>query len=594
MILNLETNMKNNPKSFWKHVDLKSNRGLPTEMTYDGKEFHNEQNIANLFANHFSSVYTLKTLPDYNFGQKLFNDTVHDLNINKAEILSILKNLNTNSSSGPDLINPIILKHCSDELVEPLFILFNIITETGEFPTEWKKSFIVPIFKSGNKCDISNYRPISIINVLSKIFEKALFNRLSNFLYNRIIHEQHGGMPGRSTTTNLLVFREYISDAFYNNLNVHVAYLDIKKAFDTVNHQLLLSKLQHYGVTGKLLLLIKNYLLNRTQIVKCNNTFSEPIILTSGIPQGSNLASLFYLIYVNDIKNAITDCKFLLFIDDLKIYLEIKSDSDIKLFQNTLISVNEWNIKNGLEFNLKKCETLSYNKDAIISNHNYHINNESLTKVTNTKDLGVYFQFNLDFTEHINYIITKSIKKLNYIKIVTKKLYNPNILIILYNSLVKSILMYCSSVWNPRKKTLSDKLEFVQHKFLRFLSYKINKPMHFKNHNFEPILRSFNLQTLQISRYKNDLKFLHKLVNNHINCNDLINTIKYYSSITPMRSVKNIKIFNVDLKLIFYPIMKSIYHLANLNNKWIILEDLSIYEFNELLNKNIHNMLLPY
>ena len=154
--------------------------------------------------------------------------------------------------------------------------------------------------------------------------------------------------------------------------------------------------------------------------------------------------------------------------------------------------------------------------------------------------------------------------------------------------------MYCSTVWNPSIKKLSDKLESVQHKFFRFLSYKINKPMSFKNHNFEPILNHFNYQTLQVSRYKNDLKFLHKVVNEYIDCSDICNQIKYYSSINPIRNSKNIKMFDVNLKFIFYSVIKKVMHFANLNIKYIVLKDLSICEFNSLLNKNVNNMLLPY
>ena len=201
---------------------------------------------------------------------------------------------------------------------------------------------------------VINYRPIAIINVFSKLIEKIIFKKLSVHLNKFIIPEQHGGLPGRSTVTNLLVFNEYVSDAFSKSKSVQVVYLDIAKAFDTVNTSIIVKKLEQYGINGVLLMLIKNYLTNRKMIVKFNNSTSDPFNAESGIPQGSNLGPLLFNIFMNDVHQVIKFSKFLLFIDDLKIFLKYSDINELKLLQNDLISIEEWAHVNKVNFNLKK------------------------------------------------------------------------------------------------------------------------------------------------------------------------------------------------------------------------------------------------
>lgn len=262
MINDIEIQKDKNPKKFWKFVNgAKKKITIKNEMYLNDITKNNEAEIANLFASHFKSVYSKQNLPTYNITAEPA-EVLDEITISKKEIINVINELKTNTSAGPDSIHPQIIKMCSKELLEPLYILFNKAIKEGIFPNEWKNAFIIAVYKSGDVCNVKNFRPISIINTISKIFEKILFLKLSPHLQKIIISKQHGGMPHKSTITNLCTFNEYIAQAFSENCNVFVIYLDVSKAFDMVNHKLLISKLQQYGITGKVLSLIESYLTN--------------------------------------------------------------------------------------------------------------------------------------------------------------------------------------------------------------------------------------------------------------------------------------------------------------------------------------------
>ena len=263
LITKIDKKLLNNPRDLWKYVNSKDNqKGYPKEMYLDNSHSNSESIIADLFSNYFKGFYIDKRLDNYS-SQTYTNNILDCIIITSTDIINTIKTLKCNTSSGPDTINPIVVKNCSDAMIEPLFILFSNMLQTGIYPDELKKSFIIPIFKSGDKSDIRNYRPISIINVFSKIFEKILFNKINSFIYEKIISEQHGGIPGKSILSNLTIFNDYVGRAFYDNYKVVVTYLDASKAFDRVVHSLLINKLSQYGIKGMLLEIISSYLSNR-------------------------------------------------------------------------------------------------------------------------------------------------------------------------------------------------------------------------------------------------------------------------------------------------------------------------------------------
>jgi hypothetical protein len=250
------------------------------------------------------------------------------------DILQALQNLDASKGPGPDGIPPVFMKSLAMELTAPLFWLFNMSLESGIFPRIWKNSFLVPIFKSGRKSDVRNYRGIAIISCIPKLFEAIVNEKLFLQIKNRIIDNQHGFYKGRSTSTNLIEFVDYSLNAMDNGNHVEALYTDFSKAFDRIDIPMLLFKLQKNGIEPGLLKWLESYLTNRQQIIKLNGKKSSPIQVTSGVPQGSHLGPLLFILYVNDISFILKNLKVLIYADDMKLYLEIRNEEDINIFQN--------------------------------------------------------------------------------------------------------------------------------------------------------------------------------------------------------------------------------------------------------------------
>ena len=306
--------------------------------------------------------------------------------------------------------------------------------------------------------------------------------------------------------------------------------------------------------------------------------------MTSAIPQGSNLATLFFILYINDIKSHIHNSDFLLFIDDLKIFIEVKNNSSITNLNNDLNNISIWAKNNNLKYNPSKCNAVLYSKTYKIDLNTIYIANSLISNISEVKDLGILYQSNFKFNKHIDNIIFKAQRKINYLKFFCKRFKNIKLLIILYNSMVKSNLMYGSIIWNPNKKGIVESIEKVQHLFLRFLSYKTNMHMRFDDHNYTPIMNFTKIKTLENSRAINDLKFIYKLLNKIIDCPQLLTKIDSFKPINPIRNPNNF--FIIDNKLLFYSVIQRICYLCNLNKKWLKLKDLSLYQFVNLINKN--------
>ena len=383
MILNKESNVNKNPRNFWKIIKGNNKKSIPTVMKFNDIESNNNSEIVNLFAEHFSTVYKRSKLNLYPLNVN--NEKIIDsINITELDIENVIKTTNLNTAAGPDEIHPVVIKNCSKSFILPLLLLFSKILESCTYPELWKISYITPVFKANDKCDISNYRPITTISIFAKLFEKMLFNKISHQLYSHIIPQQHGGVPGLSTTTNLLVLTEYIHKSCNEKIRTQVVYLDMVKAFDKVNHELLIHKLSQYGIRGNLLNLIKSYFCKRQLIVKYNNEFSNSFELISGIPQGSNLSSLFFITYVNDILNVVEESKLLLYIDDIKIYLNCSSQNYASSIQNDINRICDWAELNDLHFNIIKSCAVYYTKSNFNYNLKYFIKNNELINLFRT------------------------------------------------------------------------------------------------------------------------------------------------------------------------------------------------------------------
>lgn len=444
--------------------------------------------------------------------------------ISEDEIADYLISIDDKSSTGPDGIPPIFLKKCFSVLVKPLHYLFNLSLSTGVFPTFWKKSFVTPIHKSGSKNDICNYRAISKLSAIPKLFEAIISKKLSSILLNYISPAQHGFLMKHSIFTNLLVYQNFLTNALDQGLQVDTIYTDFQKAFDKVDHILLYYKLKSFGIDGNFLKWLYSYLTNRTQAVKISFHSSQNFQVSSGVPQGSHLGPLLFLIFIDDLPHYILDnsniAHILLFADDAKIFCKINSEADQINLQSILDKFVIWSKKNYLPLNINKCNVISFTRRANPLLNQYIINECPLSRVNSIKDLGIHFDSDLGFKLNHKTILNKSYKMLGFLNRNTKEFKNPRCLKLLYTSLVRSNLEFGSLVWSQNLTTFYSELDNVQNKFLKNISYKLNLP--FSRDSIIPIQVSLDLDSLSLRRNLTDIMFIFDIINGFVLCPELL------------------------------------------------------------------------
>jgi Reverse transcriptase (RNA-dependent DNA polymerase) len=324
-----------------------------------------------------------------------------------------------------------------------------------------------------------------------------------------------------------------LNDAFMKGYQVDVIFTDFSKAFDTVNHTILTDILRSFGICNPLSAWLSSYFSNRSLIVKYKNYFSSIFPQISGVPQRSHLAPILFLIYINDISFLFS--KMLLFADDLKIFRIVKSLDDAALLQSDLNALVKWCDRNALSLNVQKCKFMSFNRSRSNISFSYNINNISLEKVFNCKDLGVFFDSKLTYNTHINYIKNKSLKLFGFIKFSCSNFNNLNALRVIYCSIIRSTLEYCSIIWSNNLQKHHLTLEAIQNKFLGFLCYRCNIPR-IPHTSYGPILTFFSLDSLELRRIKLDLYFLYNILHNNIDCPEFLNRLSF---LVPQRSTRS-------------------------------------------------------
>ena len=375
-------------------------------------------------------------------------------------------------SAGYDGVTAIPLKRLNYVTTKPLALIFNISMASGAIPSAWKKSIITPIFKKGDKSCANNYRPISLTSIVGKLMESIIKDSLlSYFSKNDLLYpKQYGFLPKKSTNAQLLRYFNEISSCLLDGCQVDAVYLDFSKAFDSIVHSKLVFKLQKYGISDSLLEWISCFLTDRIQTVKVNNSFSEWSPVVSGVPQGSVLGPLLFLIYINDLSTSCPDLKLLfLFADDAKCFACIRSLNDCIILQSSLDSVSNWSNLWQLNLASDKCQTLSFTYHTASFLFNYSVNSIPLVRVGDVLDLGVRFSQELSFSTHIKDMCNKGRRKASII-LNCFKTKNRAILFRAFSTFVRPILDYCSNLWCPYKKSEIDLIESVQKRFTKRLN----------------------------------------------------------------------------------------------------------------------------
>lgn len=506
-VSDIEVKLSSNTKCFFSYTkSQRASNSLPNVMHHGNVTATDSHSVCNLFANYFASVYQT---PDRsaNDGNQLLADFVMNA-IEIEEVKRVLVKLDQYKASSPDSIPAVFYKNLSNSLSLPLSILFNKSIDEGTFPELWKISYVLPTFKAGNRSKVENYRPISILCTISKVFERIMFNRLYSHVKGHISTSQHGFVPGRSVQSNLLEFVSFIVESISKGGQVDTVFTDFSKAFDKVSHDLLISDLGGVGVKGNCKDWFRTYLVGRTQFVMIGNVKSIGMKPSSGIPQGSILGPLLFLIFINGLPAIFKSSWSSLFADDHKLSKKIDDVGDCLALQEDLNLLSKWCENRRLDLNVKKCHTLSitYKPDKI--DYDYSINGEGTTKVSIKKDLGVEIDKKAKFNYHIRSVTRKCYQTIGFIFRTTKRFKDPKSILKLYYAYVRSRLDYCCSVWNPQYIKFIDQVERVQRKFTRLLYHRFNwtKP------DYKTRLRQLRMLSLETRRIQMDEILLHNII----------------------------------------------------------------------------------
>ena len=506
----LAKDAKLNPKRFFQYV---SNRTKPKEsvanLKYEGGLTSSDIEKADVLNKFFASVFTTETEePIPPISHHNVTPTC-DVTVTVKQMEKALRELNPAKSPGPDEIHPKVLHEACSELAEPLKLLFDRTLVEGKLPLDWKKAEVKPIFKKGDRSNPGNYRPVSLTSLVCKLFEGFIRDSLCDHLtsHSLLSEAQFGFTKGRSCVTQLLATTKDWIVSLDEGCPVDALYLDFRKAFDTVPHTRLLTKLKSYGIGGNLLNWVTDFLSGRSQFVNINNSTSGQINVTSGVPQGSVIGPTLFIYFINDLPSRV-NCPIKIFADDTKIYLNINSDESRNILQKNLDALIEWTNEWLLKFNDDKCHVVHIGKNNPC--YQYHIHNKDVTTKLSIsiaeKDLGVTIDPLLDFENHINQIV----KKANRISgLVTHVIHNrvKEIMVPLFKALVRPIIEYAAPVWSPRLKKHIELLESVQRKFTK-------KIIGLQDLEYPDRLRDLRLPSLTYRRLRGDLIEVYKIFNN--------------------------------------------------------------------------------
>ena len=390
-----------------------------------------------------------------------------------GDIINVISSLN-NSSAGYDEMPASILKKCIDEYITPITYLVNLSIRQGTFPNELKLAKVIPIFKSGNQQLINNYRPISVLPFFSKIYEKVMANFLINFLdANDILSNfQFGFRHKHSTTHAIITLTERISKSLDTGKIVCGIFIDFRKAFDVIPHKTLLKKLYSYGIRGNVFDWFESYLSERSQYVEFQTTQSDTKPITHGVPQGSILGPILFIIDINDFSRASDKLFSILYADDTSVFIEgYEYDKLIEIMNNEMKKVDIWLQANGLVINLEKTHFMVFHRARIKTNSSkISIRDSEISRVFSTKFLGIIIDDQLKWLEHIQYIKNKVSKSVGILCKVQKYL-DQQTLHNLYYTFVYPYLIYGVEIWGNACNVYLDPLVKLQKKCLRIITF---------------------------------------------------------------------------------------------------------------------------
>ena len=427
----------------------------------------------------------------------------------------MLLSIDTSKASGPDGISGKMLKHTAVSIAPVITKLFNLSIQTGVVPSAWKTSTVVPIPKGKAATELSNYRPISLLSVCSKILERHVSSILIDYISDNHLLEnsQWGFLAGKSTTTALLSVVHDWHLHLEAKSDVCAVFFDLRKAFDSVPHRPLLHKLENLGIDKFLLNWITSYLTERDQRVVVNGDESSNLPVLSGVPQGSVLGPLLFIIYVDGVSSVISDkASAILYADDMTLYRPIYTPHDYELLQRDINAISRWISDLCMQFNVQKCKYMVFSRKRSIvpSLCGLSIDDLPLEKVDVYKYLGVYLTSDLCWSVHIDKICAKSKKLVGMFHRRFFSSMDSESCRLLYKSYIRPHLEYACQVWDPHIKKDIEALEAVQRFALRACCKKWDAP-------YDILLAENRVPSLLDRRVHMKLCTMYKIVNTLIN-----------------------------------------------------------------------------
>ena len=369
------------------------------------------------------------------------------------EISRIINKLGNKTSSGYDGISNIFLKQISAEICLPLSIIFNKSIESAVFPDSMKLGDIMPVYKSKDRASCTNYRPISLLPVVSKVLERIIYKRVYHYLtqHNLLYNSQYGFRSKHSTINAITEFVGKIANGFENGEYTLGVFLDLSKAFDTIDHDILLYKLEKYGIRGHSNQWFKSYLSSRSQQVKYNDVRSKALPVRCGVPQGSVLGPLLFIIYTNDIHRSLSESCCILFADDTTVYMTDKDQGKLAVSMTQDIhTLCDWFKANKLSLNLDKTNCIMFHPKGHNIDHDFKliIGNSTINLVSDTKFLGLFIDEQLNWSTHLTKVrlkISSGLFMLNSVRNLIPSEQKKTI----YMSFINSHLVYGTMLWGP-------------------------------------------------------------------------------------------------------------------------------------------------
>jgi hypothetical protein len=509
--LALENNGNSKPFFAYLKSKLKSRTPVGPLKRKDGTVVNDSKEMAAVLNSYFSSVFTdegddpVPAADNCETGSKLEN-----IRINEKMVMEKLKNLKPAAAPGPDGIGSMLLKELEEQVSKPLTAIYNKSLGTGDVPADWKRAHVTPIYKKGTKSDPSNYRPVSLTSICCKMLESMVRDSIVDHMSrNELIEDsQHGFVKSRSCATNLIEFLDYLTDILENGGTADAIFLDFAKAFDKVPRRRLIEKLRAIGIEGRVLTWIEEWLIGRQQRVVLQGETSTWEDVKSGVPQGSVLGPILFLIFIRDIDKAVGPENVVKkFADDTKAAGRADTDDDTGALQEVLNKMAAWAVKWKMEFNIKKCKVMHFG--AANRRQQYTMDGHVLEETREERDIGVIVSNDLKPAAQCARAAKTATTVLGQI---TRSFQyrDKKIFLALYLRYVRPHLEFASQAWSPWYVKDIQMLEKVQKRAVSLING-------LQSDTYVGKLKELGLQSLTERRKEADMVLTYKIVHGHLN-----------------------------------------------------------------------------